>query len=139
MWWSRWRNTICIDCSGVYVYSAGAPQPEFIEAAEGHWQAAGNSGMHHYIRMQLPALAPSPSHPGHAARHLISGLFRRGVCSGAMCRSRGPPPASSSPLAAYSSPAAQPITPLNLTSPLYLPLSAYILVEHAPPPYAQRP
>ena len=33
--------------------------------------------------------------------HLMSGLFGRGVCSAAMCRSRGPPPASSSPLAAY--------------------------------------
>jgi hypothetical protein len=37
---------------------------------QGHWQAAGNSGMHHYIRKQLSALAPSPSRPGHAARHL---------------------------------------------------------------------
>jgi hypothetical protein len=24
---------------------------------QGHWQAAGNTGMHHYIRMQLAAIA----------------------------------------------------------------------------------
>jgi hypothetical protein len=94
--------------------------------------------MHHYIRMQLSALAPSPSRPGHAGRHLISGIFHRAVCCAAMCRSRGPPPASSSPLAAYSSPAAHRITPLTLTSPLYLPLSEYILVEKPPPTYTQR-
>ncbi len=55
-----------------------------------------------------------------------------------MCRSRGPPPASSSPLGAYSSPAAHRITPHNLTSPLDLPLSTYFLVEQPPPQYAQR-
>ena len=76
----------------------------------GQWQAAGNSAMHHYIRMHLSALPPSPSRPGHAGRHLISALF----------------------------PAAHPITPHNLTSPLYFPLSTYILVEHPPPEYAQR-
>ena len=48
------------------------------------------------------------------------------------------PPASSSPLAAYSSPAAHRITPHNLTSPLDLPLSTYILVEQPPPQYAHR-
>jgi hypothetical protein len=58
--------------------------------------------------------------------------------SGAMCRSRGPPPASSSPLGAYSSPAAHRITPHNLTRPLDFPLSTYILVEQPPPQYAQR-
>ena len=73
-------------------------------ALAGSWQQRHAS--HHYIRMQLSALVPSPSRPGHAGRHLISGLFRRGVPSGAMCRSRGPPPASSSPLGAYSSPVA---------------------------------
>ncbi len=58
--------------------------------------------------------------------------------SAAMCRSRGPPPASSSPLGAYSSPAARRITPHNLTSPLYLRLSTYILVEYPPRSCAQR-
>ncbi len=119
-------------------YSAGAPPPEYLEAAQVHWQAAGNSGMHHYIRMQLSALAPSPSRPGHAGRHLISGLFRHGVSSGAMCRPRGPPPASSSPPGSYSSPPAHRITPHNLTNPLYFPLSTYILVEHPLKQYAQR-
>jgi hypothetical protein len=84
--------------------------------------------MHPYIRMHLSALAPSPSRPGHQGRHLRNGLIRRAVSSSAaMCRSRGSPPASSSPLGAYSSPAAHHITPHNLTSPLYFPLSTYIL------------
>ncbi len=61
-------------------------------AAQGHWQGAGNRGMHHYIRMQLSALALSPSRPGHAGRQLIiSGLLRRGESSAAMCGSRGVP------------------------------------------------
>jgi hypothetical protein len=47
-------------------------------------------------------------------------------------------PASSSPPGAYSSPAAHRITPHNLTRPLDLPLSTYILVEQPPPQYAQR-
>ena len=33
-WWRRWRNTRYTDCSGVYVYPAGAPPPEYIEAAQ---------------------------------------------------------------------------------------------------------
>jgi hypothetical protein len=96
--------------------------------------------MHHYIRMHLSALAPSPSRPGPAGRHLISGLCRRGVSSAAMCLSRGPPPASSSPLgASYSSPAAaHRMTPHNLTRPLYFPLSTHNLVEHPLKKYAER-
>ena len=53
--------------------------------------------------------------------HLIVGLFHRGVSSGAVCPSRGPPQASSSPLGAYSSPAGHHITQHILTSPLYFP------------------
>jgi hypothetical protein len=113
--------------------------PRISRQRKGQWQAARNTAMHHYIRMQLSALAPSPPRPGHAGRHLIRALFHRAVSSAAMCRSRGPPSASSSPLGAYSSPAAaHRITPHNLTSPLYLPLSTYILVEHPPRQYAQR-
>ena len=127
-----------MDCSGVYVYSAGAPPPAYLEAAQGHWQAADNSGMHDYIRMQLSALAPSPSRPGQTGRHLISNLFRGGVFSAAMCRSRGPPPACSSPLGAYSSAAGHHMTPHYLTSPQYLRcVLPYILVEHPPPEYGQ--
>ena len=74
----------------------------------------------------------------HAGHNIISGLFRGGVSSGAVCPSRGPPQASSSPLEAYNSPAGHRITPHNLTSPLYFPLSTYILVEQPPPHYAQR-
>jgi hypothetical protein len=85
------RNTICIDCSGVYVYSGGAAPPDYIEASQRHWQAAGNSGMHDYIRMQLSALAPSLLRPGHAGRHLISSLFGGGVCYATMCGSHGAP------------------------------------------------
>ena len=70
--------------------------------------------------------------------NLISGLFRGGVSSGAVCPSRGPPQASSSPLETYSSPAGHCITPDNLTSHLYFPLSTYILVYHPPPKIAQR-
>ena len=80
-------------------------------------------------------------HPcGQSCGHnIISGLFRGGASSGAVCPSRGPPQAYSSPLVgAYSSPAGHHITQHNLTSPLYLPLSTYILVEHPPPHYAQR-
>ncbi len=103
-------------------------------ALTGSWQQR-----HASLHSQTPLCTSAVTlTPGHAARHLISGLFRRAVRSAAMCRSRGPPPASSSPLGAYSSPAAHRITPHNLTSPLYLPLSTYILVDHAPPPYAQR-
>ena len=121
----------------LYVHFRGAPPPEYIEAAPGHWQAARNTSMHHYICMQLSALAPSPSPRSHRTSS-NSGLFRGGVLSAAMCRSRGPPPASSSPLGAYSSPAGHRITPHNLTNPLYFPLSTYILVEHRPPEYGQR-
>ena len=80
-------------------------------------------------------------HPcGQSCGHNLSvGLFRGGVSSGAVCPSRGPPQAYSSPLVgAYSSPAGLHITQHNLTSPLYLPLSTYILVEHPPPHYTQR-
>jgi hypothetical protein len=52
-----------------YIYIHIAPPPEHLQAVQGHWQAAGNSGMHHYIRMQLSALAPSPSRAGHVAGH----------------------------------------------------------------------
>jgi hypothetical protein len=41
------RNTIYIVCSGVYVLSDGAPPPEYLQAAEGHWQAPIAS--HHTI------------------------------------------------------------------------------------------
>ena len=67
----------------------------------------------------------------HAGHNLISGLFRGGESSGAVCPSRGPPQAF------YSSTAGHRITPHNLKSPLYIPLSTYILVEHLPPHYAQ--
>ena len=71
--------------------------------------------------------------------NLSVGLFRGGASSGAVCPSRGPPQAYSSPLVgAYSSPAGHHITQHNRTSPLYLPLSTYILVEHPPPHRAQR-
>jgi hypothetical protein len=108
-------------------------------ALAGSWQQRHASL--HQVRMQLSALAPSPSRPGHADRHLISGLFRRAVSSsGAMCRSRGSPPASSSPLGSYSCPAAHRITPHNLTSPLYFPLSTNIIFSSENPPrqYTQR-
>jgi hypothetical protein len=116
----RLLRSVCIFCrsSTTRLYRGSA------RALAGSWR-----GMHHYIRMQLSALAPSPSRPGHAGHHLISGLFRRGVCCSAMCRSRGPPPASSSPLGAYSSQASHRMTPHNLTGPLYLPLSTYLRVE----------
>ena len=79
-------------------------------------------------------------HPcGQSRGHnLISGLFHRGVSITVMCPSRGPPSGCSSPLGAYSSPAGHRIIPHNFTSPLYLPLSTCILVEHPPPHYAQR-
>ncbi len=43
----------------MFVYSDGAAPPDCLETAQGHWQAAGNSGMHHYIRMQLSAVVES--------------------------------------------------------------------------------
>jgi hypothetical protein len=46
--------------------------------------------MHHYIRMQLAALAPSPSRPGHAGCHLVSALFRVAVFSAVTPPSRDP-------------------------------------------------
>jgi hypothetical protein len=52
--------------SGACVYSAGAPPPQDIEAASGHWQAPRNTAMHLYIRMHRSALAPSPSRPGQS-------------------------------------------------------------------------
>ena len=128
----RLLRSVCISCRSCTIRLSRGRHRAFA----GSW--AGNSGMHHYIRMQLSAQAPSPSRPGNAGRHLISALFRRAVSSGAMCGSRGPPQASSSPLGAYSSPAAHPITPHNLTSPLYFPLSTYSLVEHPAKQYTKR-
>jgi len=75
----RCRNTRCIDCAGVYVYAGGAAAAAYLEAARGHGQAAGNSAMHHYMRMHLCALAPACSRAGHGGRHLISALFRGGA------------------------------------------------------------
>ncbi len=46
--------------------------------------------MHHYIRMPLAALAPSPSRPGHAGRHLIRAIFRGGISSAATPPSSDP-------------------------------------------------
>jgi hypothetical protein len=65
--------------------------------------------------------------------NLMRDSFRSGVSSAVMCPSSGPPEASSSPLGTYSSAVGHHITPHNLTSPLNLPLSTYILVEHPPP------
>ncbi len=93
---------------------------------------AGSSKIGGLVRL----LAASPPQPPSGSQ--IGGLFRRGGPSGAMYRSRGPPPASSSPLGAYSSPAAHRITPHNLTRPLDLPLSTHILVEQPLPRYTQR-
>jgi hypothetical protein len=50
----------------------------------------------------------------------------------------GPLPDCSSPLGTYSSAAGHRIPPHNRTSPLYFPLSTYILVDYPPPKYAQR-
>jgi hypothetical protein len=64
--------------------------------------------------------------------HLSSDAHFGADSSRLVCPSRGPTQASSSPLGAYSSPAGHRITPHNFTSPLNLPLSTYILVEHPP-------
>ncbi len=62
---------------------------------KGQWQAAGNSGMHHYIRMQLSALALSPSRAGHVAghggRHLKSAAYSAVSIAPAQCVARAVP------------------------------------------------
>ena len=56
-------------------------------ALTGSWQQR-----HASLHSQAPLCTSAVTlTPGHAARHLISGLFRRAVCSAAMCRSCGPP------------------------------------------------
>ena len=75
----------------MYVYAGGAAAPDYLEAARGHGEAAGNSGMHQYMRMHLSALAPARSRAGHGGRHLISALFGGGACCGAKCGWRGAP------------------------------------------------
>jgi hypothetical protein len=58
------------------------------------------------------------------------------ICPAARCPGRLL--MSSRGIHCYSSPAAYCITPHNLTSPPYFPLSTYILVEQPPSQYAQR-
>ncbi len=113
-------------------------------ALSGSWQHR-HASLHSHAALctSTVTLTPTSRRPSSISRGVkqeCSGLFRRGVPSATlmMCRPRGPPPASSSPLGAYSSPAAHRITPHNLTSLLDLPLSTYILVEQPPPQYAQR-
>ncbi len=90
-------------------------------ALAGSWQQR-HASLHSHAALCTSAvtLTPTSRRPSSISRGVkqeCSGLFRRGVPSGAMCRSRGPPPASSSPLGAYSSPVAHRITPQSNKPP----------------------
>ncbi len=130
----RLLRSVCIFCRSSYIeYELTRISRGSARALAGswkHWHASLHS--HAALCTSAVTLTPRAHRPSSNKRPVPPwSILRRNV-------PRGPPPASSSPLGAYSSPAAHRITPHNLTSPPYFPLSQYILVEHAPPQNAQR-
>jgi hypothetical protein len=130
----RLLRSVCIFCRSSYIeYELTRIYRGSARASAGSWQHR-HASLHSHAALctSTVTLTPRAHRPSSNKRPVPPwSILRRNV-------PRGPPQASSSPLGAYSSPAAHRITPHNLTSPPYLPISTYILVEQSPPQNAQR-
>ena len=129
----RLLRSVCIFCRSSYIeYELTRIYRGSARASAGSWQHR-HASLHSHAALctSTVTLTPRAHRPSSNERPVPPwSILRRNV-------PRGPPQASSSPLGAYSSPAAHRITPHNLTSPPYLPISTYILVEHPPKQYPQ--